>query len=505
MKEFVNKYKYQIIITLLFIIGFATRLAAITKYPAGFNQDEASAGYDAWSILKYGIDRNGRSFPVHLIAWGSGQNVLYSYLMIPFISIFGLNELSVRLPMAIIGCISLVVIYKLLLKYNKKLAIIGLTFFTICPWHIMKSRWGLESNIFPDLVLWAVYFILIGLKDNKIFKFYIGMAILSLSVYSYGTSYLFLPIFIISVILYLLITKRIKIKHAIISAIIVLIIVMPMILFVVINTFELNELKLGIITIPREYQNRYEDVTNGNIFSNIMHNAKVLLYQTDGTKYNSIEFYGIIYLLSLPFAIIGIWNSFQKRGLERTILNLWFIAAIVVFIALNEANINRLNIIIIPLILYTILGIYQITENDKNTIVPIIAIYTILFGFFTVKYIQTQGYKNSVFLKDYKEALQYANSLNTEKIYIDNSFNQPYIYTLFYTKTPTNKYIETVEYSKQKVAFEKIKSFDKYYFYLPKDKEKGDVYIVKSTYKYNENLYKEKDFGKFKVLQLREE
>ena len=144
-------------------------------------------------------------------------------------------------------------------------------------------------------------------------------------------------------------------------------------------------------------------------------------------------------------------------------------------------------------------------ENDKNTIVPIIAIYTILFGFFTVKYIQTQGYKNSVFLKDYKEALQYANSLNTEKIYIDNSFNQPYIYTLFYTKTPTNKYIETVEYSKQKVAFEKIKSFDKYYFYLPKDKEKGDVYIIKSTYKYNENLYKEKDFGKFKVLQLREE
>ena len=61
---------------------------------------------------------------------------------------------------------------------NEKVAIIGLAFFVICPWHIMKSRWGLESNIFPDLVLWAVYFIVLALKKNKMSFLYIASVIL---------------------------------------------------------------------------------------------------------------------------------------------------------------------------------------------------------------------------------------------------------------------------------------------------------------------------------------
>lgn len=54
------------------LIGILARLILIGQVPYGLNQDEASAGYEAWSILNYGIDRHGISYPVHLIAWGSG-------------------------------------------------------------------------------------------------------------------------------------------------------------------------------------------------------------------------------------------------------------------------------------------------------------------------------------------------------------------------------------------------------------------------------------------------
>ena len=87
------------------------RLILIGQVPYGLNQDEASAGYEAWSILNYGIDRHGISYPVHLIAWGSGQNIAYSWFCMPFIALFGLSEFTVRLPMALIGCVSVVLFY----------------------------------------------------------------------------------------------------------------------------------------------------------------------------------------------------------------------------------------------------------------------------------------------------------------------------------------------------------------------------------------------------------
>ena len=106
----------KVFIFCIFVIGFLVRIIAIDSVPNGLNVDEASIGYEAYSILNYGIDRNGKSIPVFLEAWGSGQNALYAYIIMPFVKILGLSAFSVRLPMAIISCISLIVIYKLLNK-----------------------------------------------------------------------------------------------------------------------------------------------------------------------------------------------------------------------------------------------------------------------------------------------------------------------------------------------------------------------------------------------------
>ena len=121
-----------IIIAILLLIGILSRILFIDKQPNALNVDEASSGYEAWSILNYGIDRNGNFLPVFLISWGSGQNALYSYLMIPCVKLLGLNTLSVRMPMAVIGSISLIVFYLLIKELkNEKVAIIGLAFFIL--------------------------------------------------------------------------------------------------------------------------------------------------------------------------------------------------------------------------------------------------------------------------------------------------------------------------------------------------------------------------------------
>ena len=88
---------------LLIGVGVALRLYAIGDLPPGIHHDEASGLYDDWALLHYGIDRNGDSWPVHFVAWGSGLNALYPYMAMPFIWFAGMDIAAYRLPMAISG------------------------------------------------------------------------------------------------------------------------------------------------------------------------------------------------------------------------------------------------------------------------------------------------------------------------------------------------------------------------------------------------------------------
>ena len=71
IKNFIVKNKYIIILSIILLIGFGIRIIGITDYPNALNVDEASAGYDAYSILTTGSDRNGNFLPVYFVAWGS--------------------------------------------------------------------------------------------------------------------------------------------------------------------------------------------------------------------------------------------------------------------------------------------------------------------------------------------------------------------------------------------------------------------------------------------------
>lgn len=82
----------KILFILIMAAGLFIRLWQFGNVPDGVNQDEAFAGYEAYSILHYGKDSFGYHMPVYLTAWGSGMNALNSYLMIPFIAVFGLKR-----------------------------------------------------------------------------------------------------------------------------------------------------------------------------------------------------------------------------------------------------------------------------------------------------------------------------------------------------------------------------------------------------------------------------
>lgn len=522
MKFIDNKEKiYKYAVYIILIIGMLNRIVGITDMPNALNCDEASAGYEAFSLLNYGIDRNGNHNPSFLVAWGSGQNALLTYLIIPLIKIFGLKTIAIRLPMAILGCISLVVLYLLLRKIaNKKLALIGLAFFAICPWHIMKSRWGLESNLFPDLILIFAYLLIKGIEDKNKIIYYLSFVIAGISAYAYGTLYYFLPVFLIPLLIILVKQKKITIKQAIFSIIIVGIVSLPVILYVVINTLNLDQINLPFLTVPKLKVNRYKELTSifsGEFFNtsinNLMHGLRILIFQYDGLPWNSIMPYGTIYLFSTFFTIIGIIDSFRKNKKVEVkynyLFNIWFIVSIILT-CICDPNINRINIIMIPIAYYTIIGIYLIVNNRKKVAIGIAILYTISFGLFMNKYLKEDCGTYGTFESDLEEVMQYAKKLvdnSNKEIYITNEIN--YIFVLYYTQYDTNDYVKTVDYEDEYVEFRQVNSFGNYYLQnIENIKSDGNrAYVIKKEnldkYKLDEEIFKITEFKKYVVVEVK--
>src|SRR5690606_31698514 len=176
--------KYYSIPLLLLAIGIAVRCLFIGTMPGGLNQDEASIAYDAWALLHSGIDRWGLSWPVHFISWGSGQNALYAYLSMPFIALGGINLTSIRAAAALLGVISLILIWRMAKARGRESEFIYLLVFVTSPWHIMASRWALESNAAPAFVLFGTYFLFRAAERPGLFL-PLGSSLITLSVYAY--------------------------------------------------------------------------------------------------------------------------------------------------------------------------------------------------------------------------------------------------------------------------------------------------------------------------------
>ena len=507
LKEYIQANKLRLTFSAFFVLGILSRTMFLDLLPRGLNQDELSAGYDAYAIAHFGKDRNGIVMPVHLIAWGSGQNALYSYLMIPFVLLFGLNPISLRLPMGMIGSLTLFLVFDLCkrLTKNEKVSLFFMLFVLINPWHLMKSRWALEANIFPDLVFYGVYLLIRGYKEKKDYMFYISSFILGLSSYSYGTSYFFLFFFIITILALFVFKYKMKYYKALIYLGIIGLTVIPIILFIYVNVYNKNDIHLLWFTVPHLNQNRFQSVTNifsstffKDSFQHLKEGLKLIITQNDHLPWNQIEGIGTIYFLSLPFTLFGLFHKEKENEEILWIFRIFFIVSIMMS-CIVDVNINRFNIVYPPLIFFTFLGIYSISKKVSSFKKVMTLSYAAYFIAFMVIY--TTSWNASIsyqFYEGFYEACRYASSLNENcTIYTTSNINMPYVYALFADETDVNTFIETVQYANEGAAFEQVKSFGNFVFSLPYQIEENNIYIVEA----NNNKYQNTDLSSYEIKE----
>jgi hypothetical protein len=86
----------------------ARNLVALGSSPPGLYADEASIGYNAWTIAHYGVDEHGAVFPLYFQAFGEWKNPVYIYLLAPCVWLFGLSPAVIRLPAALLGVVTMI-------------------------------------------------------------------------------------------------------------------------------------------------------------------------------------------------------------------------------------------------------------------------------------------------------------------------------------------------------------------------------------------------------------
>lgn len=459
----------------LLALGAALRLAAVGSLPYGLNQDEASAGYEAFALLRAGMDRSGNAWPLLFVSWGSGQNVLMSYLAMPFVALLGLCEWSVRLPNAIFGCLTLPVFWRLARRCGGRgFGLLALGLLAVNPWHIMMSRWGLESNLLPFFLLLGVW--LTVLARERPWALVGAAASFGLALYAYGTAFFFLPPFLIGALLWL--RKRLRPGSFFTALAVFLLLALPIAACQLINALDLEPRRFLGLTLPRLTEGRQAatSVLGGGGLRAALENFRdflhILWQGTDGLSYNALPLWqgGIFYVFGLPTAIVGFVGSllYRKDRPEEGPVRLALVCALLCAF-LIRCNVNRINMLWLPLIYFSALGCQLLCRPLRAwAALPLAGLLACFLLFFNAYTAQLGGAGSAAYFPGLGEALTAAaQAAEGGTVYVTDWVNQPYIFALFYGRISPETFVESVEYADANAAFRRVRRFDGYEFEDP--------------------------------------
>lgn len=536
----VYEKNYYIFLFFVIVIGLTVRVYKFGSIPGGINQDEAMAAVDAFALGSYGTDRFGMYMPVHFTAWGYAQmNVLMSYITIPFIKLFGLSKDVARLPTLFISLTSLWALYSLCRIYlDKNISVLILTLCVINPWHIMQSRWALESNLFPHFILFSMLFFHLGFARNRIY-YYISMIFFGLAMYTYGIAWFTMPIFLFSIFMYLWLKRIISLKHILIMLIIYLIISLPIYGLILVNYFKMPTVQTPIFSIPYFPDNsRTTEILffSYNIFDQLRDNIigiyKVIIRQEPDLPWNSIPEYGIIYLFGIPLFLYGLTQIIRLSKIRKSLiikslsaydyncgtnffyfsLLVWLFCGVITGSSISYLNVNKINIIIYPLIIITGIGIYYLVNKIKISTMILVIMFIVSFFGFCQSYF---GEHSKILAKKsydgFGDAIEYINDFEQDYIYITpwtqdkSSADVSEILTLFYHNIDA-KYFQGISVPDSK-SVKKILPYKDRYKYIkidkldinPRDKA---VYIVRNeeTTPFDDNIFFIKKFNNYSAV-----
>ncbi|MBX4205578.1 glycosyltransferase family 39 protein [Candidatus Microgenomates bacterium] len=459
----------KLLIVAIFVLGLTLRLISLSNHPEGFTPDEASFGYDAYSLLTTGHDQWGKPWPLTFKSFGDYKLPLYTYLVLPSVKIFGLNEFAVRLPNALIGSFAVIATYLLVLEWfkDKKLALASAFLIAISPWHIPMSRGAFEANITTFLMPLGIFLFLKG-KKNKVFYIFSALAF-GLNIFSYHSARIITPF----IVLYLLTSNFKSIKNSIKEH---LLFILPFAVICLIALFTMflggaSRVATSAIFSPTGgwggiLESRYLAVLYGvpDIIARMFNNKIVYLARTfisnyisyfspqflfsqgpsEGT-YGMIPGMGVMYLMEIVF-LISFLIGVVKKDIKNIGLFIFWILIAPIPAAMTKGSgfaANRAEVMIPALQIISAIGFLYLVKKVDSKVTRIV--FAFLFVLSILFFIETYFVKQPIYQSDSmlfgtKQVFGYIKDNPGKKVIISRKLSEPQIYTAFYTKVDPTIY-----------------------------------------------------------------
>lgn len=505
-----------ILLAIILLAAFL-RLFVLQSVPPSASLDEASIGWNAYSLIQTGKDEYGNSFPILLRAYDDYRPALYVYLVAPFVKVLGLNVLSVRLPSVIFSVLTVLAVYflvKELFKNQKilnreSLALISTFLLAISPWHIYISRLGHEVNVGLSFFIFAILFFLKR-------RIYLSAFFFLLSFISYQSEKVFIPVILLGIFL-IFKDEILKIrKKIIIAAVLSFIVLTPflkatlsqdaLLRFKATNIFDANKSRFIEQSLLLEKASEKKDFIGELVYNRrllslqivseayLSHFNPVWLFTNTSGERHKVPSLGLLYLWMLPFILVGIYilisGKFDSK--IKLLIFLWFLAAPLSSAITTEYPHALRSLTFIPIWeIFAAVGIVTLLNliKKRKNLAFLLSGFIVLFS---VAYF----YKNyfEVFPKSQSRSFQFAiskvvpyvmqNEDPYKKIVFANTDNlyQSYMFFLFYTKY--DPFLYQKQGGTKSGGWDAMHKFGKYEFRpfnIGEENEKNILYVGNSS------------------------
>ncbi len=409
-------------ISIILVFALAVRTIDLSHTPDGFHADEASYLLNTVSILQTGKDEDGQLLAPSLHSLIDPKPALFSYFQAPFVAVLGPTPLAARLPSAVLGVVSLYIIYQLfaILK-QRKVGLIVIALLSISPWHIAISRGTQEVVTSFAFFSASSYFLLDYLQRKKLPSFFYFLTCSLLSMYMYHSTKVVLPIFAIGVAAWFLYEKKTSLSAALRISVSILLVV-GLSLLAQNSSIRLNS--VSIFSSPQPAIDITEQTyaatslapqqllrffyNKPNFFGREILKQYVTYFSptflffdwSEPSRY-IVPFHGLFYLLEIPLVVSGLYFSIAHKRKEALLMGfLLLIAPLPATITTQEVpSTIRSFIEVLPLTYFIAVAVNQLTSIKimavrRLSLIGISALYFLSFSYFVMQYgIQQKVYR----------------------------------------------------------------------------------------------------------------
>lgn len=475
----------KFLLPLILALAFGLRVFFLSSIPSGFTPDEASFGYDAYSILKTGKDQWGKSFPILFESFGDFKSPVYGYLTIPTVAIFGLNKFAVRLPSALLGTVGILITYLLVKQlFGKRKFTVSIEhhalsasfLLAISPWHLALSRGAFEANLTTFFLPLGVFLFLKGLEKQKFLLW--AAIIFGLNLFTYHSAKIVTPFVLIILVLFykskiLQIYKNKLVQKSDRKTLLYSFLIFGVFLIMTIYSFSIgagrraSDINIYNGSLVQAFDERMRMINSGAnpLVAHLRYNKYTITlkrFYVNYTSYFSPKFlfikgpaeatygmipgFGVLYGVELVFLFGFIYSVVHLKQKEGIFILFWILFAPVPAALSSGVGYaaNRVAVMMPAIQIASALGLMVILESitriKPNLRYFIMVLTVLLIGYgsfvFMRKYFDSA---NAVVAKQMLfgnlEATEYvAKNYSDKKVIMSTGLSEPHIYWAFETK-----------------------------------------------------------------------